>query len=258
MKPDTKLIEPNRAGILASVDGGSLADKKTSFTTDELLHLARIVTMGELSACFAHEVSNPLTLIKGHLRFVKERLSPDDPLRGDFEVIEHSAQRIEVLAKHMLDFGKKKAPRITSCEITDIVSEALRFVQPYLKQNFIDVQLDIAPELPFIAVNRWRMIQALVNVLTNAADAMEEVDTRIVSITASLHERRVRIVITDTGVGIPAGVTARIFDPFFTTKGDRGTGLGLYITKQVIEEHRGSIDLQTSDRGTSFVISLPL
>jgi signal transduction histidine kinase len=87
---------------------------------------------------------------------------------------------------------------------------------------------------------------------------MTDLDRRILSVSARVEDAHMRITISDTGTGIASGNVARIFDPFFTTKGERGTGLGLYITKQVIEAHHGTIKIQTGDRGTSFVISLPL
>jgi hypothetical protein len=87
---------------------------------------------------------------------------------------------------------------------------------------------------------------------------MADLDRRVLSITARTDANQMRIVITDTGVGIPSANLPFIFNPFFTTKGERGNGLGLYITKQVIDDHNGTITVQTGERGTTFVISLPL
>src|SRR5215470_4445659 len=83
-------------------------DSTASVKAEELFHFSRLITMGQLSACFAHEASNPLTLIRGHLRFIDESLSADHPLRANLEVIDRASRRIEDMAKHMLDFGKKK------------------------------------------------------------------------------------------------------------------------------------------------------
>jgi len=258
MKSDIKVAPRDTVGTITGADRVSKKETATTLTKEELLHLCGIVTMGQLAACFAHEVSNPMTLIKGHLRFVSESLGSDDPLRVNFEAIERSSRRIEELAKRMLDFSRRRVRRVSRCDMAEIVTEALQFVQPYLRRSFIDVRLDLAADLPFVAVDRWQMLQALVNVLQNAADAMEEVNGRLLSVTANVDGGHARIVVTDTGAGIPSANVSKIFDPFFTTKGDRGTGLGLYITRQIIEEHRGTIDIRTSNRGTSFVISLPL
>jgi signal transduction histidine kinase len=255
-----KLTQYSRAaaGILSNAAIESKRRLRTPFSMDELLHYSRLITMGELSACFAHEVANPLTLIRGHLRFIDEGLPADHPLKVNFEVIDRASRRIEDMARRMLDFGKKKPSRLERCDIAELLTEALRFVQPFLRTNFIEVQLQLQPNLPDILVDRPQLVQTIVNLVQNAADAMAEAEERVLSITADDDEGRLRLVIADTGVGIAADNVAKIFDPFFTTKGARGTGLGLYITKQAIENHRGTINVESSDRGTTFVISLPL
>lgn len=231
---------------------------RTNFSPDELLHLSRLITIGELSACFAHEVTNPLMLIRGHVRFVEESLPADHPLRINFEVIDRASRRIEEMAKRMLDFGRKRTQRTEACEIDELISDALRFIQPYLRTEYIDIQVNLDADLPTINLDRWQMVQAMVNILQNAADAMAEAEKRVLSIGSRLEGNAIRILISDTGTGIAAANVRRIFEPFFTTKGERGTGLGLFITKQVVEDHKGSITVETGSRGTTFVISLPL
>jgi C4-dicarboxylate-specific signal transduction histidine kinase len=158
----------------------------------------------------------------------------------------------------MLDFGRKRTQRTEACEIDELVSDALRFIQPYLRTEYIDIQVNLDADLPTINLDRWQMVQAMVNILQNAADAMAEAEKRVLSIASRLEGNAIRILISDTGTGIAAANVRRIFEPFFTTKGERGTGLGLFITKQVVEDHKGSITVETGSRGTTFVISLPL
>ena len=122
----------------------------------------------------------------------------------------------------------------------------------------VDVQLEIEPALNEIPIDRWHMVQAFVNLLQNAADAMTDCDRRRMTISASDEGGSIRIAFADTGKGISPSDTSRIFNPFFTTKGERGTGLGLYIARRVVEEHRGTIAVQTSDKGSTFTVSLPL
>jgi two-component system NtrC family sensor kinase len=245
------------AGSLADVVVGR-GSTRTNFSPEELLHFSRLITIGELSACFAHEVTNPLMLIRGHVRFVEESLPADHPLRINFEVIERASRRIEEMAKRMLDFSRKRTRRTEACEIDELISDALRFVQPYLRTQYIDVQVQLDQDLPPIDLDRWQMVQAVVNLLQNAADSMLESDKRILSIASRIEGNAMRIAVSDTGTGIAAANVQRIFEPFFTTKGERGTGLGLFIAKQVAEDHKGSISVETSSRGTTFVISLPL
>ncbi len=225
---------------------------------EDLLHISRLITVGELSACFAHEITNPLMLIKGHIQFLKETLSAGDPLRSNFEVIERASERIEDLAKRMLDFSRRRNPKTKPCELAEVISDALRFVQPYLRTQFVDVQVYLESGLPLITLDRSQMIQALVNLLQNATDSMIGADPRVLSITSRTAHGVVQIEISDTGTGIAPADLPRIFEPFFTTKGERGTGLGLFIAKEVVEAHGGSITVETGTHGTIFVISLPL
>jgi signal transduction histidine kinase len=239
-------------------DAQGTGTTRTQFTTEELLHFSRLITIGELSACFAHEVTNPLMLIRGHLRFVEESITEDHPLRINFEVIDRASKRIEEMAKRMLDFSRKRTPRTEKCDIAEVISDAIRFIQPYFRTQYIDVRVHLEPELPFVALDRWQVVQAVVNLLQNAADAMADQTKRVLSVTARIEAGELRVVISDTGTGIAPANIAHIFEPFFTTKGERGTGLGLYITKQVVVDHGGTIDVHSGDRGTTFVISLPL
>jgi signal transduction histidine kinase len=244
-------------GILSHAATGS-GQTRTNCSTDELLHFSRLITIGELSACFAHEVTNPLMLVRGHLKFIEESVPDEHPLRINFEVIDRASRRIEEMAKRMLDFSKKRAHKTELCDAAEIVSDALRFIQPYIRAQFVDVQVHLDPNLPPVRMDRWQMVQSIVNILQNAADAMADLEQRTVSITARVDGKQLRIAISDTGTGIPRADVDKIFDPFFTTKGERGTGLGLYITKQVVNDHGGAIDVQTGERGTTFLISLPL
>jgi signal transduction histidine kinase len=231
---------------------------RTSFTPDEVLHFSRLITIGQMSACFAHEVTNPLTLIRGHLRLVEESLPKDHPLRIHFDVIDRSSRRIEEISKKMLDFSRKRARLTEPSDLAEVISDALKFVQPFMRAQLVDIHAQIEPDLPLVPLDRWQMAQAIVNLLQNAGDAMAEAHTRVLSVSAGREGTQLRIAISDTGPGITSANMHRLFEPFFTTKGERGTGLGLYITRQVIEDHRGTINVHTGHHGTSFVISLPL
>jgi signal transduction histidine kinase len=153
------------AGILTHAAIEAKSEMRTTFTTDELSHHSRLITMGQLSACFAHEVRNPLTLINGHLRFIQDSLTTDHPLRTNLEVIERSSRRIEEMAKRMLDFGRKKTRRVARCDIGELITDALRFVQPYFRSDLMDVQVSLEPQLSLILADRWQMVQAFVNLL---------------------------------------------------------------------------------------------
>jgi signal transduction histidine kinase len=213
--------------------------------------------VGELSTCFAHDVMNPLTTIRGNLCFVNEILPSDHPARLYFEAIERAYIRVEDMARRILDFTRKRPTRLQCFDALEVVTDAIRFMQPYFQEKDTEVKVSIAPGLPQIQVDRWQFIQALVNIFQNAADAMAGSDFRMLSINVTRVEEDIRIGISDTGLGIPSRMLSKIFTPFFTTKGERGTGLGLYITRRIIEEHHGTITVETNPHGSTFVISLP-
>jgi|ERR1051326_3378476 two-component system NtrC family sensor kinase len=224
----------------------------------DLLHVARLLALGEISSCFAHDVMNPLTIIRGNLDFAREALPAGHPARTYLDSIERASFRIEDMARRIRDFSRKRPARLQSLDVPEIVGDAIRFVQPYFEEKHVEVNVSGAPGLPPIRVDRWQFIQALVNVFQNAADAMECSNSRVLEIDMTLVHRKIRIAVRDTGHGISEEVLARIFTPFFSTKGDHGTGLGLYITKKIVEEHHGSIDVQTGSGGTTFVILIPV
>ncbi len=231
---------------------------KAPLTTEELSHMSRLITIGELTACFAHETTNPLMLIRGHLRMIEENLPEDHPIRTNFEVIDRASRRIEDMAKRLLDFSRKRSTQSERCDVGPLINEALGFVQTYIHAQNVEVQLQIETRMPQVRMDRWRIVQALVNLFQNAADAMSQSEFRTLRVRAECEAGRLRITVTDTGHGILPADMQRVFEPFFTTKGERGTGLGLYVTQRVVEEHGGTLKLQNSDRGATFVISLPL
>jgi len=246
------------AAILANLGSEETGETKTTFSNEQLRQFSRLITLGQLATCFAQDLMNPLTLIRGHLQFIQETLPGDESVRTNFEVIDRASRRIEEVAKRMQDFGKKRIRRLDCWDVTELITDALRFIQPYIRHPFIDVQQQFDSELRQVKVDRSQVVHAIVNVLQNSVDAMAGSDRRILSISARAMGEQVQIAICDTGPGIPSCNIPEIFEPFFTTKEDRATGLGLYVTKQVIEEHHGTIALETSDRGTNFVINLPI
>ena len=249
---------PVAAIIIGNAAVEEKAELKANLTTGDLCHFFRLITMGEFSACFAHEVRNPLMHIRGNIQLIKQNLALDDPLRSRFEAIDRHSLFIQEMAERMLDFSKKRTRRIERCDVDELISDSMRFVRPYIRSKFIDVQVHLDSGLPPIHADRWQMVQAVVNLLQNAVDAMAEAPRRVLSIAAKIEQSRMQIGISDTGVGIDPANVGKIFEKFFTTKGDQGTGLGLHMTKQIIEDHGGTVSVHTGDRGTTFNISLPL
>jgi len=197
-------------------------------------------------------------LIRGHLRFIEETLEADHSLRISLEVIERASRRIEDMARRILDFSKKRSTHLESYDAAELVADSLRFVQPYFKDQSTEVRTLISQGLPRIRVDRWQFIQALVNVLQNGADSMSHTEPRTLTLAVNRIDNDILISVADSGQGIPIEDLHYIFTPFFTTKNEKSNGLGLFIARRIIEEHRGTITVQSGSGGTTFTISLPL
>ena len=224
----------------------------------ELLHLARLAKLGELAACFAHEVCQPLSIMDGHLRLIEAHLPEDSPLHAEIKAIDRNSRRIRDMAKRTLNFSRKRNTRMEECEIEDWIQDAVNFVQPYLRDAHSEVQVHVDLKGVRATVDRWQMVQVLVNLMHNAADAMANCKHRQLTVSALHDESHVRIEVADTGKGIPLSDIRNVFLPFFTTKGEGGTGLGLYIAHRIVEDHHGTLTLQTSEQGSTFTICIPL
>ncbi len=224
----------------------------------QLTHLSRLVMIGELSACFAHDVANPLMLIKEYLRLIDEETSTDDPVRGHIVAATAASDRIGQLASRMLDFSRKQPSRIEKCDAGAVIDDAFRFVHPYLLLRGASFEVDTEDESTAISVDRNMLVQVLINLFQNAADAMDGCPQRRMRVNVVNESAEVRIQVSDTGRGIAESDLDRVFEPFFTTKGDLGTGLGLYITRRiVVDELQGRIKVESNLPDTVFTISLP-
>lgn len=224
----------------------------------DLLHVARLVTIGEVAACVAHDLMQPLQTIRGHITMLNEALPPGDPIRAPLAAISKAEHRITDLGRRLLAYSRKREVHLGNCDIGEIVDDAIRFSEPYLTDRNVQVEVIIQENIPPLHVDRWQIVQAIVNLVQNAVDAMAECSFRFLSVSVRRESDDVRIAVTDTGHGIPKEDLPKIFMPFFTTKGEHGTGLGLFILRRVVDSHHGGITVQSTASGTTFVVSLPL
>lgn len=226
----------------------------------------RLRSLETIAAGFAHEIRNPLTSIKTFIQLAPER-KDDSQFIGEFSrIVLDDVDRIERLIQEILDFARYMEPRLTYEDLNEIVSSCLYFIQVKADSRGIKIEKDLAPDLPRGMLDRQQIKQVLLNLLLNAMDAMSEKAGTLSVRTSSLHktddEVWTQIAIEDTGHGISPENLDHIFDPFFTTKHasgiNEGTGLGLTIAHQIVREHRGEIQVQsTIGIGTTFRINLP-
>ncbi len=226
----------------------------------------RLRSLETIAGGFAHEIRNPLTSIKTFIQLAPER-KDDSQFIGEFSrIVLEDVNRIERLIQEILDYARYMEPQLTEEDLNEIVSSCLYFIQVKADGRGIKIEKDLAPGLPHGMLDRQQIKQVLLNLLLNAMDAIGD-KTGILRIrTARLPkadgEVWTQVEIEDTGHGISAEHLDRIFDPFFTTKHassiNEGTGLGLTIAHQIIREHRGEIQVQSTEGvGTTFRIYLP-
>jgi signal transduction histidine kinase len=233
---------------------------------DEALRKNRLVELGTIAAGVAHEIRNPLASIKTFAQLMPERV--DDPeFRNEFgKLVLKDVDRITKVIESMLAFARPAQVNIQEQPANDLVEEAILLVQPRLKAKRIELTRAFHGN-PTIKVDKHQILQVLVNLLGNAADALQErgkvrVATGVTQLDISASGNGSRnsavIEVSDNGPGIPAAVRGRLFDPFFTTKKE-GTGLGLSISQKIVRDHGGTITVSSVEgKGTTFQINLPV
>jgi two-component system, NtrC family, sensor kinase len=225
-----------------------------------LMHSEKMAGLGRLAAGVAHEINNPMSGIMLYANLVQEELGEDHPLRSDLQTIIHEAERCKVIVADLLEFSHQNTYEMELVDLNDIIQKTLTILQhqPLFHNIVIIRQLD--PELPPIYGNATRLNQVVMNIVVNAAQAMEgKGRLRITSRTRANKDIN-EISVEDSGPGIKDELLEKIFEPFFTTKETgEGTGLGLSVSYAIVKEHKGSIRVtSTSQAGTTFTLKFPV
>ena len=221
----------------------------------------RLASLGTLTAGLAHEIRNPLVAIKTFTQLLPERFD-DSEFRNHFlSVTSGEVDRISSLVTELLDFARPSQPKLNKEDLNQVVEKMLLLVDTESHKKNVQVVKDYYEFLPAVVFDQEQIKQVLLNILLNAVDATPEdgtisVSTRPVTKNGSLDY--VQIVISDTGKGIAEEDLDKVFTPFYTTKHE-GSGLGLAISYQIIQEHQGTIEVEsTKHQGTTFRINLPI
>jgi two-component system NtrC family sensor kinase len=226
----------------------------------------RLRSLETIAGGFAHEIRNPLTSIKTFVQLAPERRTDSEFLDHFSKVVSEDVERIERLIQEILDYARYMEPKFMEEDLNDVVASCLYFIEVKAENKSILVEKNLAPDLPRVMLDRQQIKQVLLNLFLNAMEAMPAIGGRLTVRTHRIikpaGDSWIRIEVADTGSGISAENLEHIFDPFYTTKhesGQReGTGLGLSIVHQIIKEHHGYIDVEsTVGRGTTFSVSLP-
>jgi len=221
----------------------------------KLLELEKLSAVGEMAAKVAHEIRTPLVSIGGFANQVGRELPPDDPNRGRVQVIREEVLRLERIVGELLDFVRPPSRDFSPQAINDLVEKATLLMEHEVRGRGVTIRVHLGTELPQACVNGNQMIQVLNNLIQNAAQAMP--DGGNIDITTEAANGRLRIHVDDAGIGIPEDHRVKVFHPFFSTK-EAGSGLGLSIASQIVEQHQGALEFQPREAGgTRFSVVLP-
>ena len=231
---------------------------------EEMLKMDRLVSLGKLASGIAHEIRNPLAGIKTTAQALGEEMAKDDPKREYLNRITKEIDRLNELLKTFFSFAKPQTLLLIPCHIKEIINAIIPFLIKEIDDKGIQFVESYHPQLPRIRVDKIQMHQAFLNLFLNAIQAMPnggdlKIEANPVILTSPEGSRQnfIKVVVSDSGKGIPPQILPKIFDPFFTTK-PKGIGLGLSITYQIIKKHGGTIKVHSQwEKGTSFVINLP-
>ncbi len=225
---------------------------------EHLIRSEKLASVGRLAAGVAHEVGNPLQSIVGFTEILLKGGQTGEEQTDSLQRVRDETQRIHLIVRELLDFARPVEDAIESVDLRSVVEQSLQLVGP--QKRLRDVQTDLSglSRLPAVAANGQRLIQVLVNLLLNAADAIQGEGT--ITITGRHEEQngRVQLRVANTGAAIPEDDHGRIFDPFFSTKEPgQGTGLGLAVAQAIVESYEGALTLDEQAEQTTFVVSLP-
>jgi signal transduction histidine kinase len=221
----------------------------------------RLASLGTLTAGLAHEIRNPLVAIKTFTQLLPERFDDSEFREHFLSVTAGEVDRIASLVTELLDFARPSQPKLNREDLNQIVEKMMLLVDTESHKKNVHIIKDFNDFLPPVVLDREQIKQVLLNILLNAVDATPEdgtifVETAPIKKNGSLEY--VQIVIKDTGRGIPDEDLDKVFTPFFTTKHE-GSGLGLAISHQIVQEHHGNIEVEsTKNQGTTFRINLPV
>ncbi len=267
------------AGMLIILAGAALAtrsivqamaraDRQRAEIEARITQSNKMAALGKMAAGVAHEVNNPLTLIRESAGWIKDLLTEEDPaaiknydeISDAMDRIDQNVERAKGVTHRMLGFARRMEPMQENVDLNQVALQTLGFLQHEALHRNIELLTDFAPDLPVTTTDTAQVQQVILNLLENAIDAVAR-DGRVTIRTATDEARKeIRLSIEDTGPGIPKAMRDRIFDPFFTTKSvGEGTGLGLAISYSTMERLGGSISVKSEEgQGATFTITLPV
>jgi len=263
VEPDDSTVEIETLGRTFNLMASSIEERDERLrqrAQEEIMKSERLAMIGRLAAGVAHEINNPLGGILLFSRLLLRKAPVNGTDKENLERIAKEAERCQKIVQGLLDFARQREPRTESVSIDDVLEMTISLLENQALFHNIEIVRQFQERLPDVRVDSSQMQQVFVNIIMNAAEAMDSKGTLTITTTADRVAGLVKVSFSDTGCGISQEAMERLFEPFFTTKEvGRGTGLGLSISHGIVERHGGTLSTTSRpEEGATFVVSLPV
>ncbi|CUS80567.1 PAS domain S-box-containing protein [Candidatus Kryptonium thompsonii] len=223
----------------------------------QIQHSDKLALIGQIAAGIAHEIGTPLNVISGNAEYIMMEMGENNPYKEELETIISQAERIANLIKQLLEFARPKKPNYTKINVNHEISHVVELLKHQFEKSNIKLNLKFSENIPDIYADCSQIHQVFLNIIMNAIQAINQ--NGLIEIETFLRDGYVNIKFKDNGIGILPEHIDKIFEPFFTTKeAGKGTGLGLAVSKRIIDEHNGKVEVEsTPGKGTIFTVKFP-